>query len=590
MKKIILSVFVNMLAGLFLTFHVALSGGAMGPTTQPTGKTYYIAADGNDGNSGLDPRHPFKTVAPINTLSVFGAGCEIRFKGGDTFAGPLNVTMTGTSNTPCYLASYGSGKATLVNVAPYTEPICKMINSEYVTVENLCFVGTPGTNYPGLFFVPANRSMGLSMTSIRRSGIRFRSIAVKDCMFKSTLQGLWIDCETGPNLDGIDGVKVVGCTFDGVYQFGCYITGPGRIAEGPVDHILNVYVAGNRFQNIYGDPHIPSEAQPLSVSGATEIVIEKNIFGNNCGFGGHYTGNPNGGSAALGVSNCRNFRIQRNEVFATKCADKWDGCAIDADEDSRNGEICYNLTYFNGGPAVQLGSFHGKLTQNIVVHHNISFNDVRGCQPGSIQGAIRLWGNNNQIQIINNTIFLDGAGVIGKPSCLNYEVGNNKNISIHNNIFRTKGCVPVIRPNGSAEGEYNSTHIDATCKFLGNCYDGGSGSLIISTDNINGRYVNIFSMPEWRSSGQERHAGSDCGLVGDAGLLSPGAFKPSAGGFLPDRQVSTVRNFDLNADSACRGRAIDPLPFVTLQSPMTFQREDYHGNLSSMAVIGAVQQ
>lgn len=572
-----------------MSLDAASLGDAVGATARPTGRTYYIATDGNDSNSGLDPRQPFKTVAPINTLGAFGAGCAIRFKGGETFAGPLHVTMTGTSNAPCLLGCYGSGKATLTDVAPYTSPICKIADSEYVTVENLQFAGTPGTNYPGLSFVPVNKGMGLSITSIRKSGIRFRSVTVKDCVFKNTLQGLWIDCETAPNVDGFDGVSVVGCAFDGVYQFGCYITGPGRIAGGPVDSILDVYVGSNRFMNIRGDPHFPSEAQPLSVSGATGIVIEKNLFGNNCGYGGHFAGNPNGGSTAFGVSNCRNFRIRHNEVFGTKCVNKWDGSAIDADQDAQNGEIAYNLTYRNDGPAVQLGSFRDKLTQNIVVHHNISFNDVRGCQPSSVQGAIRFWGNNNQIQIVNNTIVLDGAGVIGKPSCINFEVGNNKNISILNNIFRTTQGVPIIRSNGTAGGEYNTTHIDATCRFLGNCYDSSGGPLVICTDNLHGAYNNVVSLLEWRSAGQERLDGADCGVVGDAGLFSPGAFTPPDGGFPPARQVGTVLVFDLGTGSACRGRAIDPLPFVTLQAPMMMQRWDFHGTASSAVDIGAVQ-
>jgi len=525
----------------------------------------------------------------VNNLESFGPGDQILFRGGDVFAGGLAITLAGSSNSPCRLGSYGSRSATLTDVAPNTSPICQLINSEYFSVSNLNFIGTLGNNYPGTDFIPVNKGTGLAITFTRQSGHRFKSILIKDCLFEDTCRGLWISCESSSKVAGCDGVTIKGCQFDSVYQFGCYVIGYNILQSGPVDQFLNVCVSSNQFRHIYGDPHFASEAQALSVSGATGIVIEGNLFGDNCGYGGYYAGTPFGGSSAFGVSNCRDFRIQGNEVYGTKCVRPFDGNAIDMDQDSQNGEVCYNLTYNNAGPSIQLGSFGGATNRNIAIHNNISYDDVRGCQINSVQGALRDWGNTDEIQFYNNSVYVDKAGTIGTPSCYSEEVGNNTHISVLNNIFKTTQGVPMIRPNGSTAADYNPCHINSSSRFIGNCYDSSGSPLIISSDNTHGLYMNITTLAAWQNLGQESLSSTLCGIVADAGFKGLDSFKPPNGSFLTNRQVGMVRNFDLTSDSMCRGRAKDIMRFVTIQPPLAIQRMDYHGNLLPAADIGAVQ-
>jgi hypothetical protein len=551
--------------------------------------SYYIARAGSDANPGTDPRHPWQTVSNLNQLKTFGPGDRLLFRGGETFAGGLLVTLAGTRDRPCVLGSYGSGAATLTDFAPYTQAICRLLNSEHVIVTRLNFIGAPGAHYPGTNFVPVNKGQGLAITSTRQSGNRLQSVLVQHCLFKNTFQGLWVDCDRGPKVDGFDGVSVTHCTFDGVYQCGCYIIGYGILKTGPVDQSLDVRIESSQFYRIYGDPNFPSESQAVSVSGTTGIVIEHNVFGDNCGYGGYFAGSPNGGSAAFGVSNCRNVRIRRNEVYGTKCARQWDGCAIDLDQDSQNAEVCYNLTYCNDGPSIQLGSFGGATNRDIAIHHNLSYNDARGCHTNSVQGVLRVWGNADGVQFYNNTVYVDKLGSIGTPSCYSEEVGNNRHICVLNNLFKTTQGVPMVRPNGTAGGEYNPCHIGSSTRFIGNCYDASGGPLVISTDDTRGAYRTVTTMADWQALGQERLEGALCGVSEDAGLRALGSFKPPLGGFLPKQDLRTVRNFDLAAASACRGRGIDPAPFVTLRAPLKAQRPDFHGREASSFNIGAVQ-
>src|SRR5208283_5559675 len=99
--------------------------------------TYYLAADGDDANPGTEPRKAFRTVAPLNAIQRFGPGCRILFHGGDHFSGPLDLTMQGTSDSPCLLGSYGEGEATLGDAPPYETAICTVRDPQHLRVERL---------------------------------------------------------------------------------------------------------------------------------------------------------------------------------------------------------------------------------------------------------------------------------------------------------------------------------------------------------------------------------------------------------------------------------------------------------------------
>lgn len=94
--------------------------------------TYYFSEEGSDGNDGLSPLSPKKSVAEAERLLRAG-GVRIAFRGGDVFAGGLRVFTEGRGVTVC---SYGRGRAvfrggeTAVNIL-----------SSCVTVENIEVTG-----------------------------------------------------------------------------------------------------------------------------------------------------------------------------------------------------------------------------------------------------------------------------------------------------------------------------------------------------------------------------------------------------------------------------------------------------------------
>jgi hypothetical protein len=87
--------------------------------------TYFVAAAGNDSNSGTDSGHPWATIAKVNG-AAFSPGDSVLFNRGDGWYGTsLNVPSSGSSGSPITFGAYGSGAnpilkgSTLLNTGAY---------------------------------------------------------------------------------------------------------------------------------------------------------------------------------------------------------------------------------------------------------------------------------------------------------------------------------------------------------------------------------------------------------------------------------------------------------------------------------------
>jgi hypothetical protein len=277
-----------------------------------TRTTYYISANGRDAHAGTDPEHPWRTIAPLNKIRSFGEDVQILFHGGDTFTGGLDIILAGRPGHRALLGTYGSGQATLTDVADVTVHIAQLLNSEHVTVRNLRFIATPGTHFGTRAFIPVSDSNGLNIQSVRGTDNRFSAISIENCEFHYSATGLAFDAHTGS--DGFADVSIRDCVFESTYLMGVLVWGSGSNAGGPVDQNQNISVERCQFRHIYGNPNYASEAQPIYISCTTGIVIRSNLVAHCCGDGGV---SPIGGSTAIGVTNARNFTIQDNEVRST---------------------------------------------------------------------------------------------------------------------------------------------------------------------------------------------------------------------------------------------------------------------------------
>ncbi len=558
-----------------------------------TGMIYYLSADGDDARSGRSPEEAWRTIAPLNALGRLGPGDTVRLRGGDSFVGGLQLVAVGSDKTPCVIESYGKGKAKLTT--PGNVPVIKLSDSEHVVLRNIVVEGRPGKGtYPSATFEVLDRSLGTWVGSDRRAGKKLGRVQVTGMEYRYVYHAICFQVLNNA-ADGWDDVTISGCVIEEVPHAGLFMSGPDFFGTNDrLDLFTNVRIADNVFRHIYGDPSGNSEAVPLGIANATGVVIERNLFADNCGFGGcgPKGSHDKGGSAAVQTFSMRRFVMRHNEAFGTRSCTPYDACALDCDNNTQDGEVCFNLTYRNKGPGIQLGSVApGSLVKDVAIHHNISIDDARGAQPGSIQGAFRLWGLNDSIQVFNNTICVRGGPgheVIGKPSAISFARvrGTNTHILVMNNILKTSGGIPMIRVN--AAGEYEVDHIDASCRFFGNVYDSSGGPLAISNDDTRGAYRAISTLKEWRACGQESDGETDLGRTDDAGLPGLAEFNPPAGGYLAQGlTVGTCCALDpvVRADQN-RDQCVMPWRFVTCGNPT---KRDFHGaDASDARVVGAV--
>lgn len=541
---------------------------------------YFVSATGSDSNNGTSSGTPWQTVSKVNGFS-FSAGDTISFKGGNSFAGPLTPTLTGSSGSVITVNSYGTGQATITAGAGVVDGI-SLTNPKFVTITGLTITGAGWTG-SGLTLVPVNGGAGIRITGNLTTGPQLDGVTISNNVISGCWYGIVIDASASASVVGFQNISITGNTLSNNVSFGVDAHGYNSYAGGPQNQFTNFTVSGNTIQNLPGDPNsgnggvdqsFKSEAGGIDVGNATNLTISGNYMTDIGGYGGALSGLTLGGSASIVASGSTAVTINSNEIARTACSTHFDGSAIDLDANVQNAEVAFNLTYNNVGPSVQFGSFGGFVTSNIKIHHNISYNDVRGNNSGGLseQGAIRLWGGTDQSYIFNNTLFVDYGGVVGIPSAISFE-GNgiaNTNVYAVNNILRTTGGIAGFYSNRT---NIITTHMGAITA-VGNIYD-LSDPMLISNDNGTAA-VDITTLAAWRALGYEVYSAVNYGSTGAAYLRNLALFSPPSNGFLNNGGIASVANFNLGGGTSAAAEGIDPsLLGITLGSV------DYHGNPSS---------
>lgn len=557
---------------------------------------YYVSATGNDVNSG-SISSPWQTVGKVNS-GLYGPGDTISFHGGDTFSGTtLSFLCVGSAGNPITIKSYGTGQATIdvSNATPGIYHGISLTNPQNCTITNLKLTASGWTG-SGTSAVVLNGGYGIYVVSTGTSGLQLQNITVTSNTISGFWNAMWFDAgKTTGNCAtvGFNNVTLSHNTMDSNIGGGILLQGCNADAGGSVTTNSNIHMDWNSLTNMPGDPNsgaggvhgsIKTEAYALVLNNVTGYSMDHNYANGIAGYGGALSGLTFGGSSALQVGNARNGTQNHNEISGTRCSTHFDGSAIDFDQDTQNAEASDNLTYNNVGPSIQFGSFGGKITSGLRIHHNISFNDARGNNTGGVseQGVFRIWGNTNSNAIFENTVYLNQAGTVGVPSTVNFEVGNNSNLKVLNNIFQTTGSLPMVWANRT----WNATHIGTTQSFLGNVYDSSGSSLLISNDTGTA-YVNVTSLSAWRGLGFEVLSATNYGSAGASLLLNLAGFSPPAGGFFGNNiALETIDNFDLTPASSAVALGIDPALVSVVLDPVDFRGNPaQRGNLFDTGAV-----
>lgn len=128
------------------------------PVSHSSATNYYIdSVGGNDGNSGTSTNTPWKSHEMADSTTLV-AGDTVYFKCGSSFTGAIEIAQSGIAANPITLTSYGTGEAPKFTNKSESDMNgnCIRLNGDYIIVENLYFLDTPGDSSPSASYVMSN--------------------------------------------------------------------------------------------------------------------------------------------------------------------------------------------------------------------------------------------------------------------------------------------------------------------------------------------------------------------------------------------------------------------------------------------------
>ena len=386
------------------------------------GTNYYIDSQtGDDGQSGTQPKHAWKSLAKVNQMR-FVPGDRIQFKAGTRYAGGLCPQGSGREGQPIRMGVYGEGGRPRIDGGGVGATLL-LHNVEYWEVRGLELTNQGKARAP-------------------RNGVK---VTLEDfgTAHHIQLRDLYIHDVNGTNVKADGGGAGISWNnwgnrvksrFDGLLIEGCHLVRTDRngiCGGGYGDRTqwypsLNVVIRGNRIEDFGGDGIVSI--------GTDGCLIERNVL---------RQGRQRANDAACGIwpFSCDNTVIQYNEVSGMRLEVGNDGQAFDADYNCRNTVFQYNYSHDNAGGFFMIcnwakpGSREDCGNDGIIFRYNISQND--GTPNAKTEGNLFLFvGPFKNAQIYNNVICLTRPmGTILLLNTWVTELGAPDTVSFRNNIF-----------------------------------------------------------------------------------------------------------------------------------------------------------
>ena len=403
--------------------------------------TYYVdSVAGDDARSGTSSNQAWRTLAPVNALTLAG-GDRILFKAESDFSGQqLKPHGSGASGAPVLMTRYGMGADPKFDAEGAFEATLWLENMEYLEVERLD-VANEGPDRAAL----NEKRRGVVVASVDFGTLRhvyLRDLYVHDvngCLNKRKGEGvgLLLQCD-GPTPSNFEDVRVencrlVRCDRNGIdmktsfYQSDSYDPVTGRRSGGNWFPSSNVVVRGNVLEDIGGDG--------IKVIGCDGALVESNVVS-------RAVQRCTDAAAGIWPWSSDNVLFQYNEVCRLK--DNQDGMGFDADDNCAHLVFQYNYSHDNGGgfflvigvgDDMEPGSIG---LHDVTIRYNVSENDGDNGK----NAAFRLDGDGvHDVAIYNNTLyFAPGSDVyfVDVLTWAGIPVGTTR---FRNNVVSTEGIL-----------------------------------------------------------------------------------------------------------------------------------------------------
>lgn len=456
------------------TIEFAFDSGLVAPQSEyplSTGKTYYVAANGNDNNDGLSESAPLKTIKKVNKLNLV-AGDTIAFRCGDIFSGAgLVLETSGADDNPITVCSYGQGEKPKLLAQGFDA--IKFNNLSNIVIRDLEIIiqgservseNTPAQvlgisgyydvidDYKNIYIF--NNTIHGSKTQAS-SGIRVHAFVSKNDSYQNLITNMHIKKNTVYDL-GMAGIFTDSWLYDWSATEGVMNSDP--------DTFANVYVNENITYNI---------AQiPIYLECCHDSEINRNyVYDSAMGINGNAWLNI--GQCGIMTLGCTDTDVMYNEVYNIHNANIYfDGMGIDIDWNCKRVNVQYNHTYNCTGSGI--GTMAN--VDCFILNNRVENNDGAGKQIGQI----------DCIDFTNRkTNAPDDMHVV-------------RNLLIKDNLIVNDNSATVFL--GARENGGDST------KWGGNVFESNH---LVSTTETNDVWINISSTVGWYKFANNKYYKND---------------------------------------------------------------------------------
>ena len=383
-------------------------------------KTYYLSVSGSDSNNGSISK-PWKSLNSAN-LAKLKPGDVVFFAAGEVFQESWEIeALSGEKGFPIVFTSDENNPAT---ISSGNDLGIKLINSQYVRIENLHFVGSgrlSGNTQPGVYI---GNSSDITVYNLDIQGYQKSGLQV---LASSNIVAGYINAHN----NGFSGILVNG-------------------VQGDKLSSRNIHIHDCVATNNPGDPTALTNhsGNGILVGNSTNVLIEYSVATEN-GWDMPRTGN---GPVGIWAYEADSVIIQYCIAYRNKTQKgAADGGGFDLDGGVTNSIIQYCLSYDNEGAGYGLFQYASASPwYNNIIRYNISVND--GAASNAL-GAIFIWNATDDPEklkdcfIYNNTIYNEtGAAISYEPKSI------NSGFYFYNNIFIAKAdFIEGIESSGTFE-------------------------------------------------------------------------------------------------------------------------------------------
>jgi hypothetical protein len=411
-----------------------------------TGRTFFVAPDGNDAADGLSTAHAWRSLDKVSHQH-FEAGDRVELATGSTFPGALNLTSGGTSSKPVVVFSSGA-PATIVS----SDQPAITIRTGGIEVKNLILRGgatTPKKGHEGILLAAPGdrRSVFVRIDHVDVSGFGAEGISMTGE-------------KESPN--GFDDVRISNTTVHQNYDTGVATSDGIAASDKGFAHHNLVITDCDVSDNLGGNGII--------LSGVDGAVVEY------CRADRNHSAN-----GALGMWAWCAKNVIFRYCIASGTRGKSDAGGFDLDGGTVDCRVDHCLTFDNDGPGYMHCDYpDAPRTQRNSMENSISIDDGRRSGGAASGFGFVVWGTG-----LYDCSITGNLAILTKPDPPHQEGGLLfatfiRTDSIPLSVQRLEGAVfkdnlAEIRAGGAAFVNVNFPHLNpGDLTFKGNEYKGAA--------------------------------------------------------------------------------------------------------------------